>query len=137
MPTLRICDEDVGKPKVPTLALEFPAETTTVREIIRSRVYQEVADYNAGLKTSAPPRRMLVTPTSTESRLNGALPRIGPKKPKQVDWEVQFELALRAFEGNGFFLLVGDRQAETLDEIVTIRPDTEVTFVKLVPLAGG
>jgi hypothetical protein len=31
----------------------------------------------------------------------------------------------------------GDRQATTLDEEFTVRADTEVTFVKLVPLVGG
>ena len=137
MPIIHVCDEDLGKPKTPAFALEFPAEETTVREIIRSRVYQEVADYNAGLKNSAPPRRMLVTPTAAESRLNGTASQTSPKSPKPIDWQAQYDLALHAFLGNGFFVLVGDRQAEELDETVIIAPDTEVTFVKLVPLVGG
>lgn len=45
--------------------------------------------------------------------------------------------ALEAFERNGFILLVEDRQVETLEEEIRVRPDTQVTFLKLVPLVGG
>jgi hypothetical protein len=38
---------------------------------------------------------------------------------------------------NGFFVLVGDRQAESLDEPFEVKADTEVSFVKLMPLVGG
>jgi hypothetical protein len=34
-------------------------------------------------------------------------------------------------------LLVDDRQVEELEEVIEIRPDTTVTFLKLVPLVGG
>jgi hypothetical protein len=33
--------------------------------------------------------------------------------------------------------LVGHRQAERLDEEFEVKVDTEVSFVKLVPLVGG
>ena len=36
-----------------------------------------------------------------------------------------------------FFLLIADRQAESLDEVFEIDLDCEVSFVKLVPLVGG
>jgi hypothetical protein len=34
-------------------------------------------------------------------------------------------------------MLVDDRQAESLDQSFEVKVDTEVTFVKLVPLVGG
>jgi hypothetical protein len=34
-------------------------------------------------------------------------------------------------------LLVDDRQLEALSDVVTVRPETSITFLKLVPLAGG
>jgi hypothetical protein len=46
-------------------------------------------------------------------------------------------LAKRAFYTNGFILLVDDRQVDELDDEIVIRPDTTVTFLKLVPLVGG
>lgn len=33
--------------------------------------------------------------------------------------------------------LVGDKQAERLDDDFEVKVDTEVSFVKLVPLVGG
>jgi hypothetical protein len=59
------------------------------------------------------------------------------RKRRKIDPEKQFELALRAFYTNGFILLVDDKQVEELEEEIEVRPDTTVTFLKLVPLVGG
>jgi hypothetical protein len=61
-------------------------------------------------------------------RFPGALPE---------DHERQADLAERAFRANGFFLLVGDRQVEELDEAVDLRAAPEVLFLRLLPLVGG
>lgn len=53
------------------------------------------------------------------------------------DAEKQIARALEAFERNGFIVLIGDQQAESLDEGFLIQADTEVSFVKLVQLVGG
>jgi hypothetical protein len=53
------------------------------------------------------------------------------------DWEVQAEAAVRAFGRNGFFVFVGDRQVEDLNEELTLAEADVVSFVRLVPLAGG
>ena len=75
----------------------------------------------------------LVEPSDAEKTLNGFKLR----KRRKIDWEEQFARALDAFGRNGFFILVGDRQAERLDEELVVSGDTEVSFVKLVPLVGG
>jgi hypothetical protein len=59
-----------------------------------------------------------------------------PDAPPQ-DREQQADLAERAFRANGFFLLVGDRQVEELDEAVDLRAAPEVLFLRLLPLVGG
>jgi hypothetical protein len=111
-------------------ALELLTERVTARELIRSRVYQEVSEYNA----RAPGYfRGLVQPTEAERVLNGYRIREGRK----IDWEAQYEKARSAFQRNGFILLVDDRQLTELDEEVVVRPGTEVTFLRLIPLVGG
>ena len=60
-----------------------------------------------------------------------------PQAPRRVDWEAQFARACEAFERNGFFVLVDDRQVEALDDEIELKLDTVVSFVKLVPLVGG
>ncbi len=110
--------------------LDFLTERITVRELIRSRVYQEVKDYN----TSQPEYfRGLVQPTDTEKTLNGYKFR----QLRQIDWEKQFEKAIAAFEGNSFVILVDDEQVTELEEEIVVAPGTSVTFLKLIPLVGG
>ena len=75
----------------------------------------------------------LVQPTDAEAALNGYRTRTR----RELDWEKQRDAALAAFETNGFFVLVGERQLESLDERIRVELGTEVSFVKLVPLVGG
>ena len=110
--------------------LDFLTERITVRELIRSRVYQEVKDYN----TLQPEYfQGLVQPTDAEQTLNGYKLR----KARQIDWEQQFEKAIAAFERNGFLILVDDEQVAELEDEIVIAPETSVAFLKLVPLVGG
>jgi hypothetical protein len=44
---------------------------------------------------------------------------------------------VRAFGRNGFLVFVGDRQVEDLDQELTLAEADVVSFVRLVPLAGG
>ena len=129
-----IFDETLSGARTPSLRLDLLSSTITARELIRRRVYEEVQEYHA-----APPSavfRGLVTPTDTEVALNGPKPA-HPVAKRRIDWETQYERALQAFARNGFFVLVGDRQVEDLDEELELKVDTEVSFVKLVPLVGG
>ena len=133
MTSVLLYDETLGGVRTASLRLDLLTATVTVRELIRRRVYEEVQQYHA-----APPDavfRGLVTPTATEIALNGEKP--APKAKQRIDWEAQYEKAVQAFERNGFFVLVGDRQVEDLDAPVTLNVDTEVSFVKLVALVGG
>ncbi|GAA2254894.1 hypothetical protein GCM10010415_14150 [Streptomyces atrovirens] len=110
--------------------LEIAEERLTVRELIRRRVFQEVAEYNARTPEVF---QGLVRPTDAERVVNGYALR----EPRRIDPEEQAGLALRAFAGNGFLVLVGDRQVTDPDEEVDLPLGTEVTFLKLVPLVGG
>ena len=128
--TLTIHDETASGQNMNTFTLDCLTERMTVRELIRARIYQEVQDFNQ----KAPEYfRGLVEPTNAERVLNG----YKLKAKRQIDWEEQFQRALAAYERNGFFVLVGDKQAESLDQEFEVRADAEVSFVKLVPLVGG
>ena len=130
---LTIRDESATGNVTNELTLDVLAETITVRELIRSRVYQEVQDYNLRQRTGQPEFRGLVTPSDAERTLNG----VKLRKPREIDWKDQFEKACDAFEHNGFFILVDEKQAEDLEQQFTIASTTTVSFVKLVPLVGG
>lgn len=136
--TLTIRDETLGAGVTNELTLDVLAETITVRELIRSRVYQEVDDHNRRVRAAnaqAQPFNGLVTPTEAEKQLNG--PRTGKVTAKEVDWRKQFEVACDAFELKSFLILVDEKQVGTLDEQVTLRPGAQVSFVRLTMLVGG
>jgi hypothetical protein len=128
--TLTVRDETTGGGTLNEFALEVLTERITVRELIRSRVYQEVQDYN---RRRPEVYRGLVQPTDAEKTLNGCkLP-----KARLIDWKKQFDKAIEAFEANGILILVDDKQAESLDEEIILRPDTRVSFLRLTMLVGG
>lgn len=128
--TLTIRDETLGGESARAWDLEVTTERLTVRELIRSRVYQEVQDYN---RQRGQVFQGLVQPEEAEKTLNGWK----LKKPRLLDWKQQFDRAVEAFESNRILILVNDRQAESLDEELVIEPQMTVTFLRLTPLVGG
>ena len=128
--TLTIHDESLGGESLRAWALEVTTERLTVRELIRSRVYQEVQDYN---QQCGQVFHGLVPPEEAEKTLNGWK----LKKPRLLDWKRQFERAVEAFESNRILILVNDRQAESLDDELVLDPQMTVTFLRLTPLVGG
>jgi len=129
--TLIIRDEEMTGKTVNEFSLEFLTEHITVRELIRSRVFQEVKDHNA--KQNQTEFRGLVQPTDAERTLNG----YRFKTPRRIDWQRQFEKAIEAFEKNQILILVNDRQVESLDEEIEVETDTTVSFLRLTLLVGG
>lgn len=128
MTRLVFVDETTSRGRETAFALEIPDVPLTVRDVIRARIHQEAARFDASASTEV---RGLVQPTETRLR--------GLRQPpaRKVDAEAQCEAAFRAFERNGFLVLVGDRQMTELDAPVLDGPDVEITFLKLIPLAGG
>ncbi len=128
--TIYIWDEVIPGQRSSSDAVTVQQSETTAREIIRSRVQQEVARHNQSLPEVF---HGLVRPEESEQILNGF--RMKTKRP--LDWEVQVQRACSSFERNGFLVLVDGRQVCELDERIDLRPKSEVQFVKLVPLVGG
>jgi hypothetical protein len=128
--TLTIHDETTSGQRTNTFTLDCLTERMTVRELIRARIYQEVQDYN---QRQPEYFRGLVEPADAERFLNG----YKVKATRKIDWQQQYQKAIEAFGCNGFFVLVGEKQAEALDQEFEIEVDTEVSFVRLMPLVGG
>jgi hypothetical protein len=131
--TLKIRDEttfSLGGDDDRGFTLDVPTERITVLELISARVHREVREHNLSQPEYF---RGLVQPTDAERSLNGFKMRKG----RTIDPQRQFELAKRAFHSNGFILLVDDRQVDELEDEIEIRPDTTITFLKLVSLVGG
>ena len=97
----------------------------TVAELIRGRVTAEL------LAQGQQPSRPLIDVTPDERALNGLRPDPGPVIEREA------RRAEEAFIKGRFLLVVDGRKLERLDQRFELTPDTEVTFLRLVPLAGG
>jgi len=130
--------------------LELPAERMTARDLIRSRIEADVAIHNAierarldgtiAAEEANRDRRndWLVAPGGVEQASNG--PRAygpGVERPHPIKSEPLIAVALDAFARNGFFMIFDGRQIVDLDEVLTVKEDSAVTFLRLVPLVGG
>jgi hypothetical protein len=140
---LNIRDEYFGTPAAgdPLLpSLQLASERVSPREIIRQRVFTEVAEINeARMEHSRGHQRtrsflIRFEPEAPESRLNTP---IVPKKSPLLDAEEEFARALKAFAANRFVMLFDECQVEGLDDELTVAPESEVTFLHLTPLRGG
>jgi hypothetical protein len=116
-----------------TMTLDGINSCITVRDLIRTRVREEVARYNAATAASTDTFHGLVMPDGAEPTPEGFLM---PRR-RHVDWEEQAGKALHAFERNGFFVLVAGRQVTDPGEILELTADTDICFIRLVQLVGG
>src|SRR6476619_3426902 len=105
---LTIRDESTDGRQLNESVVEFLTETITVEELIRSRVYQEVQDYN--LKKSEK-FRGLVDPAAEPTRSG----------QRDIDWKAQFETACEAFRQNRVLILVDDKQVQGLNQTIELR----------------
>jgi len=128
--TLIIHDESATGETLLELTLIVSVERITIRDLIRQRVCHEVEEYN---RRKPDTFRGLVQPTDSERTLNGY--RL--KQPRPLDANTQLAKAIDAFQGNQIIMLVDDRQVESLDEEIVLRPDMRVSFLRLTPLVGG
>ena len=110
--------------------ISFDSELTTVRAIITARVGAEVDAYNNRLPEYY---QGLVQPSDAENTLNGYRLR----NRRKIDPEQQCTVALDAFSKNGYFVLIDNIQAESLDQMIVLTDQTDISFVKLTPLIGG
>lgn len=127
---LTVRDEKANGELIGEQQIGFALQTVTIRDIIEARVTQEVEKYNASLPEYF---RGLVTPTEAEQTLNG----YKLKSRQGIDVEKQVYIALDAFQKNGYFVLVDNKQCNQLEDKVTLQEKTTVSFIKLTPLVGG
>lgn len=128
--TITIQDATLSGEITNEVLLYLESEALDVRELIRSRVYQEVKDYNAGTGERF---RGLVQPAGATVEGSGFRLR----KQHKIDWQEQFKISIEAFERGHVLILLDDRQLERLEERLELRPTSSITFLRLVPLVGG
>jgi hypothetical protein len=128
--TIRMFDAPLHGERTAAGGFRLDAGPVTLRDLICGRLQQEVERYNQELPETF---QGLIQPEESEQILNGF--RMKTRRP--LDWEVQFRRACSSFEKNGFLVLVDGNQVTELDARLDLHEDTEIDFIKLVPLVGG
>lgn len=134
-----VVDQAVGGPRSPKFQLHLATERLTCRELVSRRVREEIAilarDRKTRERTLSKNRSFLIHGLSpAETALNGSR---RDRKAPAVDEATEIESALAAFDDNRFVILFNDKQIADLDEEIVVTPESEITFLRLLPLAGG
>lgn len=133
--------DEIGGRTYPLGTARIVKPVITVRELIAVRVDLEL---EAQREREADVRnRTASTLSARELQLNGADKALRPslfqacREGNPVARERLLEAAEQGFVQNRFFVLLDDRQADSLDDTITIDRTGEVTFFLLTPLQGG
>jgi hypothetical protein len=100
----------------------------TIRELIRHKVDQEVAEYAAhqrsGLSGEYLSPEVLIRSESLEALAPGPV-------------DVERARALRAYIAGDYMIVISDQRVLDPETVITLSPDTRVEFIKILPLVGG
>ncbi len=144
MTTLTIELRSPGRPSASRSPLQVPYPATlmqtygatTVRQLIIALVAEEVSAFQHRQSE----QRLLPFMTAAAIANSAARGKITPKPDTPsgtVDLTLAANNALQAFQDGLFYLFVNGEQQEDLDCVVTITPDSRLTLLRLVALAGG
>jgi hypothetical protein len=75
----------------------------------------------------------------TSQAKHGAVryPSTRPIAIPQIDPQAEVEKALAAFERGSYMVMIDGEPMSRLDEQIAFAPATKVTFLRIMPLAGG
>jgi hypothetical protein len=138
--TITIEGKQIGRSRALFPAWQMPSPTEnglTLRDLITRVVGEEIAAFRERQER----RQTVAALTEREIARGVARGKVdaGGREGvvQEVDEQAAVEAALLAFEDGLFYVFVDDAQQESLDDPVCLRPDSRVTFLRLVALAGG
>lgn len=109
---------------------------TTLRSLLSEIVRAEVAAFQARQSQ----RRLIQILSPAQIRLGleqGKIESGGSELNQDVNAETAVETALQAFEDGLYFVFLDDQQQENLDDAISLQPNSQLLFLRLVALVGG
>lgn len=108
----------------------------TLRDLLTQIVLAEVESFTDRQRQ----RRLLQVLSPAQIALGveqGKVESGGSDLDQAVDAEQAIATALQAFADGLYFVFIDEQQQEHLDDVVTLQPQSELLFLRLVPLVGG
>jgi hypothetical protein len=140
---LTIAGKALGKkkPLFADFSVPFPPDlgdggSTTLRDLITRVVRHEVDAF----KNRQEERKFLKALSAKEiadGAVKGKIDMGGRDLEQNVDVDSAIAVALEAFEDGLYLVIVDEEDLRSLDAQIFLKPDSRVTFVRLVMLAGG
>ncbi|MFO0926451.1 MAG: hypothetical protein U0736_05350 [Gemmataceae bacterium] len=129
------------KPLFADFSIPFPPDlgdggAVTLRDLI-SRVVRGEVDAFKQRQEERKVFRALTAREISEGAARGKVEMGGTDLNQKVDVDEAIGTALLAFEDGLFLVVVDGQEQRDLDAQVFVQPDSRVTFVRLVMLAGG
>lgn len=117
---------------------EVSGEPMTVRDLI-SRIVLEQVQAFAERRAERRFVQALTERQIAEGAQRGKVDMGGREEdePEVSDPQAAVATALQAFEDGLYYVFVDDEHRQTLDERISLKTETRVTFLRLVALAGG
>lgn len=109
----------------------------TLGELIEIIVRQEVQSFDKRQQDSQFIR--VLSESAIEKKAKSGRIHSGPSEVpiQRVNLAQAVDVAHQAFEDGLFLAIVDEREYHQLEETVFLRPDSRLTFIRLVMLAGG
>jgi hypothetical protein len=128
------------KPSFPNWVIPIPPDNRSdhlrLRDLITRVVREEVAAYNQR-QNERPLIRFLSKSQIEQAAVAGKISMGGDEAGVLADETTAIDSALLAFTDGIYFVFVDEVQQEDLDAELFLKPDSQVTFLRLTPLVGG
>ncbi|MCL4255374.1 MAG: hypothetical protein KJ043_16560 [Anaerolineae bacterium] len=132
-----------GDAPLPNVALDLLTETLTIRDLITHTVEEQIRDLRIQRQMDFDNiqhilNRQYLTDAEIQAQAKtGAIkmPELPNDSPIFIIQET--EKALTAFEKGVYVIIIDGEQAQSLNDTVTLKPTSKVTFLRLTPLKGG
>lgn len=109
----------------------------TLRDLISRIVDTEVAAYNERQEQRRLPQ--VLTKAAIEAQAATGKVDSGAREtePQFAEVDQAIGTALQAFEDGFYFVFIDEVQYHSLDSEIFVKPNSQVLFLRLIPLAGG
>lgn len=107
-----------------------------LRDLITRVVYESVAEFKKR-QTNRRFVHVLSAKQIKEAAIRGKVDMGERDLIQKVDEEVAVATAIQAFEDGLYLVIIDGQEQRELDCEVYLRPDSHITFLRLVMLAGG
>ena len=111
------------------VCLTLPTDTLTIQELIAYKVRQEVEECLAHQRSGLSGEYLL-----PEELLGGAAPACEMMPGAVAD---EIARAQQTFAARAYMIAVDNQCVWNADAVLTLCPDTQVEFIKILPLVGG